>query len=414
MKPALMSLFAVVLLVGAVAFSRPGENPQPLIIETKKSNPWTSLKLNNDPDEFQFAIVSDRTGGHREKVFDRAVARLNLLQPQFVVSVGDLIEGGKAKPKAKLIEEWEEFDGYVNKLTMPFFYVPGNHDISSKMSDELWKERYGRRWYHFVYRGVLFLCLNSEDTAPNNITKEQIDYVKATLNDIKDVRHTLVFLHKPIWNTPDVAKRGWLEVEKALADRPYTVFCGHVHRYRKYVRQGRNYYQLATTGGVSKMRGVDFAEFDHIVWVTMKKEGPVFTNVMLDSILPDDLKVPESDEKGARRPVGKTKPVKISVYHQGTPVVGGFVQLVAAEKGKGVNADGLTEGDGSLTPSTYGPFDGMVPGVYNVAVSQRRPLYLPDGTLGPNLLPAKYATAGTSGLKVEIGDNTTEVRLDLD
>ena len=36
--------------------------------------PWTSLKLNNDPDQFQFAVVSDRTGGHRDKVFSRAVA----------------------------------------------------------------------------------------------------------------------------------------------------------------------------------------------------------------------------------------------------------------------------------------------------------------------------------------------------
>ena len=91
--------------------------------------------------------------------------------------------------------------------------------------------------------------------------------------DVADV--AIVALHKPVWTAADVKKRGWLDVEQALADRPYTVFCGHVHRYHKFVRQGRDYYQLATTGGGSKLRGVPYGEFDHLVWVTMKKTGPI-------------------------------------------------------------------------------------------------------------------------------------------
>jgi hypothetical protein len=31
----------------------------------------TLVEPNNDPEDFQFVIVSDRTGGHREKVFSR-------------------------------------------------------------------------------------------------------------------------------------------------------------------------------------------------------------------------------------------------------------------------------------------------------------------------------------------------------
>ena len=120
--------------------------------------------------------------------------------------------------------------------------------------------------------------------------KAQVDYARKALADNKDVRWILVFLHKPIWTAASLEKRGWLPVEKALAERPYTVFCGHVHRYQKFVRQGRNYYQLATTGGGSRLRGLDYGEFDHLMWVTMKKDGPVLANVLLDSILPDDLK----------------------------------------------------------------------------------------------------------------------------
>ncbi len=44
---------------------------------------------------------------------------------------------------------------------MPFFYVPGNHDIAGEASAQVWKERFGPAYYHFIYRDVLFLCLNS-------------------------------------------------------------------------------------------------------------------------------------------------------------------------------------------------------------------------------------------------------------
>src|SRR5262249_32190375 len=267
MKNALRALLAVcfIIILASLVRSRQAEERKPI----------SSGPLNNHPEEFQFAIVSDRTGSHRPRIFSQAVERLNLLQPEFVLSVGDLIEGGNKTPK-QLAAEWEEFDGYVARLQMPFFYVPGNHDTANVATDKLWQERLGRRWYHFVYRNVLFLCLDTDDPpGSSSIGDEQVAYAQKALADNKDVRWTVVFLHKPLWTYYGLEKRGLPEVEKALAGRQYTVFCGHVHRYQKFVRQGMNYYQLATTGGGSRLRGVEYGEFDQIVWVTMKKGGPV-------------------------------------------------------------------------------------------------------------------------------------------
>jgi predicted phosphodiesterase len=415
MKHLVLGLGALSLFAAAVAFSR-SDKPSALSIELEKRNPWTSLQPNNDPAEFQFAIISDRTGGHRAKVFSRAVARLNLLQPAFVVSVGDLIEGGK-QPDKKLEAEWQEFDGYVKQLQMPFFYVPGNHDVGNAGSDKLWRKRYGRRHYHFVYRDVLFLCMNTDDppgSGAGHLSDEQVDYAKKTLADNSGVRWTIVLLHKPIWTAANLEKTGWPAVEKALADRAYTVFCGHIHRYRKFVRQGRNYYQLATTGGGSKMRGLAYGEFDHIVRVTMKKDGPVIANILLDSVLPDDLQVPESSESGKPLMKQKTQPVRGVVYLDGSPVVGAQVVFHPTGKpAKRPGADALTEGDGSFVLSTYTANDGAVAGPYAVTVTLRRPLFTADGKPGPNLLPAKYAKVETSGLKAEVAEGGGEVKLDL-
>ena len=85
-----------------------------------------------------------------------------MLQPEFVMSVGDLIEG-YTEDTVELERQWEEFEGFVDQLEMPFFYVPGNHDITNKVMQDLWKEHFGPTHYHFVYKDVLFLCLDSED-----------------------------------------------------------------------------------------------------------------------------------------------------------------------------------------------------------------------------------------------------------
>ena len=137
-----------------------------------------------------------------------------------------------------------------------------------------------------------------------------------------------------MWLAPDQSKNGWSKVEKLLAGRSYTVFAGHVHRYQKFVRQGQNYYMLATTGGDSMLRGVEYGEFDHIVWVTMKKDGPVLANILLDGILREDLAPIASDEEGVkqyyRRP---TYPASGKVTLDGKPIPGARRHL--ARQGKG-------------------------------------------------------------------------------
>ena len=123
--------------------------------------PWTGLAPAADPDAFRFAVVTDRTGEHRDGVFEGAMGKLNLVRPEFVVSVGDLIEG-YTDDGAVLDREWDEIEGFVGRLQMPFFYVPGNHDMSNAVMAEKWRSRFGPSYYHFSYKGVLFLALNSE------------------------------------------------------------------------------------------------------------------------------------------------------------------------------------------------------------------------------------------------------------
>jgi predicted phosphodiesterase len=422
MKRVSLMIAAAGLMVSALALSGgvPKATNGDMQVEIEQRNPWTHLRINNGPETFHFVVVSDRTGGHRARVFSQAVEQINLLQPSFVVSVGDLIEG-YTKDKKRLSEEWKEFQTYVARLRMPFFYVPGNHDLSNAVQVEEWRERLGRSYYHFLYRDVLFLALATDDQGEDKeygqISMEQVEYFKKVLAANKNARWTILMLHKPVWAMPKFDQNNFHHIEKELAGRNYTVFAGHVHRYQKFVRQGMNYYQLATTGGVSRMRGLEYREFDHFVWVTMTKDGPVIANIRLDGVLPEDLKPYISDEEGSvaydRRP---PQPVKGRVMLDGAPMAGAKIVFNTVDpKTKKVApiADAFVEPDGTYVMSSYKSGDGVPAGEYVVTIVWRRPYYTDTGIVGPNLAPERYAEAIKSNLTATVKTGPNEIDFNL-
>jgi hypothetical protein len=244
----------------------------------------TAQPILNDSSIIRFAIMGDRTGGMLPGVFERGVAKVNLMQPEFVISVGDLIDGYTNDPDV-WNAQWEEFDSIVDHLDMPFFYVPGNHDISNELLLDEWKRRRGDPYYHFVYKDVLFLVLHTEDGpgVTAGISDQQVAYVQRVLDENTDVRWTFVFKHRPLWQYGNML--GFERMELALEGRNYTVFSGHHHHYYHSRRHGMKHYTLGTTGGGSYLRGWEFGEFEHITWVTLPVEGePVVAHLELDGI----------------------------------------------------------------------------------------------------------------------------------
>jgi Predicted phosphohydrolases len=265
---------------------------QPVISQIFKSDvkkgptPWTDTAFYNKSENFQFAIVSDRSNGHRAGVFEEAVSKLNGLRPEFVLSIGDFIEGYTSDTTV-LHQQWEEFNNILKPLKMPFFRVPGNHDVPNETQKRLWLKQFGRDYYHFIYKDVLFVVMNSTEGDGYPFTKEQLNYVTKTLKDNKKVRWTFLVMHHPVWY--DRSNNGFDKIEAELKDRPYTVIAGHTHQYFYATHQERDYFILGTTGGSNKLRGPGFGETDHISWVTMTEQGPSLINLELNGILKPDF-----------------------------------------------------------------------------------------------------------------------------
>lgn len=242
------------------------------------------------PEPLRFAIVSDRTGGHRPGVFERAVDKLNLLAPDFVICVGDLIEG-YTTDTAEIDRQWAEFTGFSDTLEPPFRYVPGNHDLANQELNDAWRARFGDTYYSFVHANCLFLCLNTEDPSGGHLSPAQLKTMAGALDQHPDVRWTFVFMHQPLWTyTHDT---GWDEMERLLASRPHTVFAGHMHQYLRELRNGVEYIMLGTTGGGGPMRGVNYGEVDHVTWVTVDDGAPHIAHLELDGIWDTEMFTPE-------------------------------------------------------------------------------------------------------------------------
>ena len=287
------------------------------------AKPWTSQAFQNDCNEFQFVIIGDRTGGaNAQGTFNLAVDQLNLLQPEFVINVGDAIEG-YSDEKSKLNAEWDEFDRMVEKLNMPFFRTPGNHDIANKTAQEVWRERNGATYYHFVYKNVLFLVLDTEDPPrpapegmeekietynrlqtedpaaaqamlaefmsdeavvaalgkPVEFAADQVASVEKVLAQHDDVRWTFLFLHEPAWENPS---ESFEAIQALLADRPHTFFAGHLHYYDYDKIDGYEHITMGPAGASFHQEGP--GNVDHVMWVTMTEKGPQIGNIALKGV----------------------------------------------------------------------------------------------------------------------------------
>jgi len=331
----IQSCFKTMLVLMAFATLAGCNQPKQEVVEEKEifsydqsvitdATPWTSKDFKNNPVNFQFAIIGDRTGGaNPEGTFALAMNQINLLQPEFVINVGDLIEG-YPEDRADLNGMWDEADELLDKLDMPFFLTIGNHDVSTPETKEVWLERHGADYYHFVYHDVLFMVINSEDgsrpeppaevveemrrydklkvedpEAANELLKgfmtsdaviaalgkpvefpeKQMEWISKTLEENKDVRWTFFFMHEPCWENPSESFKA---IQAKVKDRGHTMIAGHLHYYDYDKIDGHEHITMGPSGASFHHDGP--GNVDHIMWVTMTDDGPQIGNIALKGL----------------------------------------------------------------------------------------------------------------------------------
>ncbi|MBD7937093.1 MULTISPECIES: metallophosphoesterase family protein [Cytobacillus] len=289
--------------------------------------PWFGNMSTNLENDFSFAVVGDRCGITTPGIFEKGLQVVKGLNPDFVLSVGDFIEGYWDQEEAAH-GEWDYIDQLIKDVDIPFYLTVGNHDYGNDTMVKVWRERKGFEYYAFRLNDYLFLVMNTEENPIGmpeafvksfreitnqvvenptkargyieeffgqmtegaseediekgnlpHISDEQLQFFADVLHENHDVQHTFVFMHKPAWKTKDLK---FSQFENMLESRPYTMFAGHLHQLEVTKKNNRNYIQMGRTGAC--WHGDSVGSIDHILLVTVKNGEVGFQVIELDGV----------------------------------------------------------------------------------------------------------------------------------
>nr|MBD3622044.1 metallophosphoesterase [Sunxiuqinia sp.] len=251
-----------------------------------KKVPWTSEPVISG-DNYRFVIIGDLTGGQEPGVFDYAIDRINDLAPDFVITVGDIIEG-YSTDSTEIERQWQDFSRTLDRLEAPFFAVPGNHDVTTNLMLELWQQHWGFDYYSFYVGESLFVVLNSTEPGVDGFSDAQVEYVHSVFLTHPVGSSAFVFVHDPFYEM--VVKQGYTELNSIFSNHKVTFFCGHEHRYQyREIEKSKHFMLAALASGGAGMRGSTLGEFHNLMQVAVKNDQMKIANIELEGLLPQNI-----------------------------------------------------------------------------------------------------------------------------
>ncbi len=168
-------------------------------------------------DKFSFVFMTDIHVQPELKADEgllMAIKKINELNPDFVITGGDLIMDALGQTKGRADSLYQLYLKLQNEFAMPVFNTIGNHEHyafynrdeisrdNSDYGDKMFRRYIGLPYYSFNHNGWHFISLNSvtetEDRGyRGGISAEQVSWLEKDLASVREETPIVVSVHIP-------------------------------------------------------------------------------------------------------------------------------------------------------------------------------------------------------------------------
>jgi 3',5'-cyclic-AMP phosphodiesterase len=201
-----------------------------------------------EPDSFRFVILGDRTGETQPGVYERVREEAEAEHPVFALSVGDTIQGLNDSTAEA---EWLA----VGKSRFPLYLAPGNHDIWSRRSEDLFQKYSGHALhYSFDYAQAHFTIL--DNSRSDQLSEAELAFLEGDLEQHRDRPLKFIVSHRPSWLLNAIVGDPNFRLHRiAKKYGARYVIAGHVHEMLHAELEGIDYISMVSAGGHLRASG---------------------------------------------------------------------------------------------------------------------------------------------------------------
>jgi predicted phosphodiesterase len=188
--------------------------------------------------DYQFAVAGDSRDG--DVVYSKLLKRVASDGNAFLIHTGDLVPNGTT-------DEWLKFRDMMKDFTLPFYPVPGNHEINvGRINAYLQYSGAPATHYSFDHGMVHFTLV---DSSAGSLLDSEFAYLDNDLAASQAPIKIVVVHHPPFdpagtTHTMTMGGAKFMQIVKQRGAK--YVFAGHIHCYEEAERDG---VQYIITGG---------------------------------------------------------------------------------------------------------------------------------------------------------------------
>ncbi len=263
---------------------------------------------------FDFVFMTDihlQPEDRASEGFMQAIQVANSLNPDFVITGGDLIMDALDQDKSRADSLYQLYLKLAKNFTMPVYNTPGNHEHyayykrdeisrdNPDYGDKMFQRYLGKTHYSFDHKGWHFIILNSVmETADRSyrggVSPDQIEWLQSDLMSISNDMPIVLSVHIPLVSAMKQYRDGSLttpaegsvinnskEVLDLFTDKNLKlVLQGHLHYLEDIFMQGKTHFITGGAVSANWWRGPRFGMEEG--FLRIKIDGEDFTWEYID------------------------------------------------------------------------------------------------------------------------------------